>query len=208
MVKGLWGKKIGMTQIFVGHEVVPVTVIDVARWFVTGVKTVERDGYRALQVGLVKDRFAQKTFDMSWIKSPNTYFSFIKEIDVTEDNGDLAVGSPLDFHAHVEVGESLDAFGRTKGCGFAGAVRRHGFAGARASHGATMGNNPGALSFMRSRGRVIKGKKLPGHFGNVNRAVKNLQVVKVESDAQVVLIKGSVPGKSGSLIFLRKSIGR
>lgn len=205
MIKGLWGKKIGMTQVFVGHEVVPVTVIDVGRWVVTRIKTVDRDGYNALQVGLSKERFSQSSFDVAWLKEPNRYFSVIKEVRIDGEGHDFVIGSLINFHDKVEVGELVDAFGKTKGCGFAGAVRRHGFAGARGSHGATMGKNPGALSFMRSRGRVIKGKRLPGHLGNVNVAVKKLQVIKVELDAQVILVKGSVPGKSGSLLFLSKA---
>ncbi len=101
-------------------------------------------------------------------------------------------------------GDTVDVFGITKGAGFQGVVKRHGFAGGRASHGATFGRFPGGLSFMRSRGRVIKGKRMPGHMGVDRRVMKNLEIIKIESEAHVVLVKGSVPGKSGSLVFVRK----
>ena len=95
-------------------------------------------------------------------------------------------------------------FGITKGRGFQGAVKRHGFSGGRASHGSKLGRKPGSLSYMRRQGRVVKGKKMPGHMGVERRVMKNLEVVKIEPEAHVVFVKGSVPGKSGSLVFVRK----
>jgi len=205
MIKGLWGKKVGMTQVFSGNTVVPVTVIDVAQWFVTNVKTKERDGYDAIQVGRIKDRFAGKSFVADWVKQPNVYFSFIREVKLNEGENTYTVGDVVDFHTNVAIGETVDVFGRTKGCGFAGVVRRHDFNGPPASHGSTMGKRTGSLSFMRSRGRVIKGKRMPGHFGNVNQVMRGLEVVRIESDARMVLVKGSIPGKAGSLVFIRKA---
>jgi large subunit ribosomal protein L3 len=205
MIRGLWGKKIGMTQVFSGSDMVPVTVIDVAQWLVTQIKTKERDGYDAVQVGRVKDKFADKSFAPEWIQKPKEYFSFLREVKFQDGAKDLVVGSPIDFHTNVAVGELVDVFGTTKGCGFAGVVRRHGFNGPPASHGSTMGKRTGSLSFMRSRGRVIKGKRMPGHLGNVQRTVQNLEVIRIESDARAVLVKGSIPGKSGSLVFIQKA---
>lgn len=205
MVKGLWGKKVGMTQVFAGNKVVPVTVIDVAQWLVTRVKTKEKDGYDALQIGRVRDRFVDKAFTADWLKKPRSYFSIMREVKVQEVASDMVVGSSVDFHTKVSTGEFVDVFGRTKGCGFAGVVRRHGFNGPPASHGHTMGKKTGSLSFMRSRGRVIKGKRMPGHLGNVNRVMRGLEIVRIEPASNVILVKGSVPGKAGSLVFVRKA---
>lgn len=205
MVKSLWGKKVGMTQIFSDKGVVPVTVIDVARWVVTQVKTKERDGYDALQVGLIKDKYAAQTFDAAWILKPKTYFSFLREVAMTDELKDLAVGSPVNFHSLVTTGEYVDVTGISKGCGFAGVVKRHDFNGPPASHGSTMGKRTGSLSFMRSRGRVIKGKRMPGHLGVDTTVMQGLEVIRIEPESQVVVVKGSVPGKSGSLVFLEKS---
>ena len=205
MIKGLWGKKLGMTQVFSGNAVIPVTVIDVAQWLVVNVKTKERDGYDAIQIGRVKDKFAADTFSAEWVKELKKYFSFIREIKLQENAPVFAIGDSIDLQAHMATGEVVDVFGRTKGCGFAGVVRRHDFNGPPASHGSTMGKRTGSLSFMRSRGRVIKGKRMPGHFGNERQVMRGLEVVRVESDARLVLVKGSIPGKAGSLVFIRKA---
>ncbi|HSW74045.1 MAG TPA: 50S ribosomal protein L3 [Candidatus Limnocylindria bacterium] len=205
MVLGLWGKKIGMTQVFSEQGVVPVTVIDVANWFVTRIKTQERDGYNAVQIGRVKDRYAQETFSAEWLKKPSTYFSFIKEVTLAQPAEGVTAGNPADFYSILAAGDKVDVSGKSKGAGFAGVVRRHGFAGSPASHGSTMGKRSGSLSFMRSRGRVIKGKRLPGHLGNESHMVKNLEVIRIEPDAKIVLVKGAIPGKSGSLVYVRKA---
>lgn len=205
MITGLWGKKIGMTQIFSDKGVVPVTAIDVAQWIVTRIKTKDVDGYDAVQIGRVKDKYAQAPFSPDWTKKPDQYFHFIKEVLVSAPVTDLAVGSPADFHTILAIGDKVDVSGKTIGRGFAGVVRRHNFNGPPATHGSTMGKRTGSLSFMRSRGRVIKGKRMPGHYGNEQHMVKNLEVVRVEQDAKIVLVKGAVPGKSGSLVFVRKA---
>lgn len=205
MIRGLWGKKIGMTQVFSEEQkVVPVTVIDISQWFVTQVKTLKNDGYDALKMGRIKDKYATQEFSQDWLKEVNKYFSDIKEVRLDEA-ADVQVGQLSDVSAILAQGDNVDVFGITKGAGFQGGVKRHGFAGGRASHGSTLGRHPGSLSFMRSRGRVIKGKKMAGHMGTERRMMKNLEVVKIEPEARVILVKGSVPGKSGSLVFVRKS---
>jgi large subunit ribosomal protein L3 len=206
MVNGLWGKKIGMTQVFSDQQkVVPVTVIDVAHWYVTQVKTKEIDGYYAVKMGLVKKKYTHEQFSHEWLKSPTKYFSAFKEVRIQDAVANTQVGQPADIAAILNRGDNVDVFGITKGAGFQGVVKRHGFAGGRASHGSTFGRFPGSLSFMRSRGRVIKGKRMPGHMGVDQRVMKNLEVIQIEPEARVILVKGSVPGKSGSLIFMRKS---
>jgi ribosomal protein L3 len=139
MIKGLWGKKIGMTQIFAQDKMMPVTAIDLSNWIVTNIRTQQRDGYEAVQ------------------------------------------------------------------CGFAGGMKRYGFKGGPASHGSNFKRIPGSVSFMRSQGRVIKGKRMAGHMGMSSRMMKNLTVVKVIQDTPVILVKGSIPGKAGSLVFVRKA---
>jgi len=209
MVTGLWGRKIGMTQVFSENAVVPVTAVDVSGWIVTNIRTNERDGYSAVQVGKIKDRYIKKKFDINWLKKPRLYFSFVREIKLNKDVSELegsaiVVGKTADFKSIFSEGDNVDVFGMSKGCGFAGVVRRYNFAGPPASHGHTMGKKPGSLGGACSQGKVAKGKKLPGHMGNKKRAAKNLEIVKVEKDSEIVLVKGSIPGKSGSLVFLRK----
>jgi large subunit ribosomal protein L3 len=206
MISGLWGIKIGMTQVFAGDKVVPVTAIDVANWVVTAVQTQEKNGYLAIQLGCIRKRYADQPFANEWLQKPSLYFGHLKEVRLTQIPDNLVIGQPLDLEAVMTVGDMVDVAGKTRGRGFAGVVKRHGFAGARASHGATMGKRPGALSWMRAHGRVIKGKKLPGHMGNKRRMMGNLEVVRVEKDSKVLLVKGSIPGHSGSLVFVRKSI--
>jgi large subunit ribosomal protein L3 len=205
MIRGLWGKKIGMTQVFSDREVVPVTVIDIANWFVTHVKTKESDGYDAIQVGRVRDKYVGKPFSADWIKKPKEYFGFLREVKAEQEVKHLAIGDAADFQTIIAVGDFVDVLGRTKGCGFAGVVKRHSFNGPPATHGSTMGKRTGSLSFMRSRGRVIKGKRMPGHMGFEFRKMQGLEIVRIEPEARIVLVKGSVPGKSGSLVFLEKA---
>jgi large subunit ribosomal protein L3 len=200
----LWGKKIGMTQLFVGDKVVPVTAIDVANWVITNVKTNERDGYDAVQIGLPRKRYIGQAFSADWLKKSKQYFSFLKEIRLKQP-ADIAVGQSAELLSLLTEGDVLHVTGTTKGCGFAGVVRRHDFNGPPGSHGSTMGKRPGAMSFMRSRGRVIKGKRLPGHMGVDQVVMQNLEVVKIEKEAKLILVKGSVPGKSGSLVSIRKA---
>lgn len=214
MVNGLWGKKIGMTQVFSQeNQVVPVTVIDVSNWYVTQIKTVKTDGYNALQLGQVKKKHAAHPFSKEWLKKKATYFSSFKEVSLTEaahageEEGTIKgieVGQVADTILPFVKGDLVDVSGITIGHGFQGVVKRHGFSGGPASHGATFGRFTGALNYQRACGRVPKGKKMPGNMGNDKVTTKNLEVIEIEPTARVLLVKGSVPGKSGSLVFVRK----
>lgn len=206
MVYGLWGKKIGMTQVFsADHKIVPVTAIDVANWYVTQVKTKERDGYSAVQLGCLKKQHYGQKFSPEWLRSPKKYFAVLREVHCADSTEAFAVGEqPADITAFLEEGSLVDVFGVTAGKGFQGVVKRWDFAGGGASHGNRMGRTPGALEGQTSCGRVAKGKKMPGHMGGKRRVMKNLEVMKIESSANVVFVKGSIPGKSGSLVFVRK----
>lgn len=203
MVSGIWGKKIGMTQVFDKDRAVPVTVVDVGNWVVTGFKTQERDGYNAIQVGCVRKRYASETPHSSWAKKLKTYFTHVREIPADQLPEGIKVGKPVDFFNQLKEGEQVDVFGITRGRGFAGVVKRHNFAGARSSHGSTMGKRPGSIGNLTACGRVMKGKKMPGHMGVKSCVTKNLDVVEVRQDGPVVLVRGSVPGHSGSLLYLR-----
>lgn len=206
MITGLWGKKIGMTQLFNDEKVVPVTAIEFSGWHVTDIKTVARDGYDALQVGLLRDRFRKITFSQDWLKKLKRHFTVVREIKLSAELSDVVIGQTANgLISQFESGQIVDVIGITKGCGFSGVVKRYGFTGGRASHGSKMGRRTGSLSFMRSQGRVIKGKKMPGHLGVVQRTASKLSVVRVEAESAVVFVKGSVSGKSGSLVFVRKA---
>lgn len=204
MVTKLWGKKIGMTQLFTDEKVVPVTAIDVGQWIITGLKTKERDGYNAVQVGRVKDRYAQQDFSPEWLKKLKTYFNFVKEVPVSDENHGLLVGQQALSHSILAVGSKVHVAGTTIGRGFAGVMKRHNFKGSPGSHGSNMGKRPGSSGFMRSQGRVIKGKRFPGHMGVDLRTMQNLEVIRIEDNAQVILVKGSIPGKTGSLVCISK----
>lgn len=203
MVTGIWGRKIGMTQLFLEDKVVPVTAIDMSNWIVTLVRTHENDGYHAVQVGCLRDRYAGEQFSPDWLKNLKKYFRYVREVRSPNVVENITVGQPVDFYTMLQ-GSKVDVVGVTKGRGFAGVVKRHNFTGAKASHGSKMGRRPGSSSSYRSQGRIIKGKRFPGHMGTVNRVMRQLDVVKVEPDAKIILVKGSVPGHAGSLVFVRK----
>jgi large subunit ribosomal protein L3 len=205
MVRGLWGKKIGMTQVFsADNRVIPVTVIDLADWLITQVKTKEKDGYSAVQVGCLRKRYNEQEFSSDWLKNPKKFFLAFKEIALSAEDAQFNVGEPADVRL-LNAGDVVDVFGITFGRGFQGAMKRHGFAGGPASHGGQkFGRRPGSLSFMRRQGRVIKGKRLPGQMGLDRQVMRNLEVVRMEPESKVLLVKGSVPGKSGSFVFVRK----
>jgi large subunit ribosomal protein L3 len=206
MATGFWGKKIGMTQTFAEDRAIPVTVINASDWFITQVKTNEKDGYEAVQLGCLKNKFAssydKEKFLSEWIKKPQQYFSVLKEVKISGEG--LEIGSPFNWGSLIQAGEYVDVFGKTSGKGFAGVMKRYNFGGGRKTHGGKMGRGTGSIGTYRSQGRVIKGKKLPGHMGDKQRAIKSLEVIKVDPEANVLLVKGSVPGKSGSLLFIRK----
>lgn len=205
MAAGIWGKKIGMTQVFNNEKVIPVTAIDVSNWIVTNIKTLAKDGYDAVQVACIKDKFVHEFAQekvTEWIKQPSVYFSTVKEVKGAVE--DVQVGMPFNWSSVVAEGQYVAVLGKTIGKGFAGAMKRHGFAGGSNSHGDKLGRKPGTLSFMRSRGRVIKGKRLPGHLGTVNCVIRGLEVVRVNPESNIILVKGSVPGKSGSLLYVSK----
>lgn len=206
MATRLWGKKVGMTQVFSNNKVMPVTAIDIAHWLVTNIKTKERDGYNAVQVGLLRDRYTTQAYSNDWLTQSEKYFSYLREIAFDGDTAQMQIGQPIVFNELVNAGQFVDVVGTSIGRGFAGCVKRHNFKGAPGSHGSNMGKRPGSSSSYRSQGRIIKGKKFPGHMGADTQVMKNLEIVSINKDANVILVKGSVPGKIGSLLCIRKSL--
>jgi large subunit ribosomal protein L3 len=204
MLAGALGRKVGMTQIFSEEKVIPVTAIEFDNWYVTEIKKNEKDGYDAVQLGSLRPKYQGKEFSNEWLKNKKKFFAILKEVSRTDLEQDVVPGQPIDFSPLLVVGEFLDVYGTTKGRGFQGVVKRHGFAGGPASHGPRMGRRPGSIGFIRAGGRVMKGQKMPGHMGTDSRVIRNLKIVKVDPDSKLVLVKGSVPGNSGSFVFMKK----
>lgn len=207
MLNRVLGKKIGTTQVFdkVGN-VVPVTVVNVAHWFVTQVKTSANDGYAALQLGLLKKKFREKEFSQEWLKHKSDYFTHLKEVRIDGDTDiSYTPGQAVTMDSiALSEGTFVDVTGTSKGLGFQGVVKRWGFGGGPDSHGSTFHRRPGASGHMRTQGEVIKGKRFPGHLGAEQVTVKGLQVVLVDKEQGCLFIKGAIPGKKDSLVAIKE----
>ncbi|MBR2240323.1 MAG: 50S ribosomal protein L3 [Clostridia bacterium] len=206
-MKTIIGKKVGMTQIFdETGKVIPVTVIEAGPCVVAQVKTVETDGYNAIQLGFedVKESKLNKPERGHFAKAGLANKKHLREFRV-EDFEDLTVGSEIKADA-FEAGDKIDVQGTTKGKGFQGVIKRHGQSRGPMGHGSMYHRRPGSMGPTSTPGRVFKGKKLPGHMGRVTVTIQNLDVVKVDMDKNVILIKGSVPGAKGAILKLRKSV--
>jgi len=205
---GLIGKKVGMTQVFGEKgDCIPVTVIEAGPCTVTEVRSKERDGYVAVQLGFgtnKESRFARPV--LGQFKKRNLPPSrHLKEFRI----GDAAayeVGKTVDASLFAK-GEYVDVQGVTKGRGFAGVIKRYGFIGGTASHGPTFGRQPGSIGASAYPSRVIKGKRLPGRMGGVNLTIKNLEVVGVDTELNVVLVRGAIPGPPNGLVYIQKREG-
>lgn len=206
MIHGFWGRKIGMTQVFTtDNKVVPVTAVDASGWIVSQIKVQDKDGYNAIQVAYVKDKLKDQSFQMEWLKEKSKYFRWVKEISLDQVPADIQVGQSFDFSTILQPKDVVNVTGTTKGCGFAGTMRRHNYSGGKASHGDALGRKPGSLSFMRSQGKVMKNKTMAGHMGVTRKTIRNLEVVQIIPQDNLVLIKGAMAGKPGSLVYVRKN---
>ena len=206
MKKGLYGKKLGMTQIFDENGlVIPVTVVEVEPCLVVRKKTVETDGYNALVVatGKVKEKHMNKPIKGQFDKIKLSYRKYIKELRL-DNVDDYNVGDEIKADI-FEAGELVDVQGLSKGKGFQGVIKRHGQHIGPKGHGSMYHRRPGSMGPTSSPGRVFPGKKLPGHTGKDTVTVQNLQVVKVDMDKEVILIKGSVPGYKKSLVRIKET---
>jgi large subunit ribosomal protein L3 len=202
---GLIGKKIGMTQLFDEKgDIVPVTVIEAGPCTVTEIRTSERDGYTALQLGFGTNK--EKRFTKPYLGQfskrnlpPSRHLREFRIPDVSA----YTLGQTLNASV-FEKGERVDVEGNTKGRGFAGIIKRHGFKGGHASHGPTMGREPGSIGSSAYPSRVIKGKRLPGRMGGKPLTSKNLMVAGVDVEQNVLLVRGAIPGPTNGLVFILK----
>ena len=202
---GLIGKKVGMTQVFSEKgDVIPVTVIQAGPCTVTEIRTPDHHGYAAVQLGYgtnKETRFSKPV--LGQFKKRNLPASrHLKEFRLGDIAG-LEVGQSLTVSI-FEAGQYVDVEGVTKGRGFAGVVKRHKFVAGHASHGPTHGKQPGSIGSSAYPSRVIKGKRLPGHMGAVNLTIKNLEVVSVDPEQHVILVKGAIPGPPNGLVLVKK----
>ena len=206
MKKGIYGKKLGMTQIFDNDGlVIPVTVVEVEPSLVLRKKTVETDGYNAivLATGEVKEKQMNKPEKGQFDKVKLAYKKNVKELRL-DDIESYNVGDELKADI-FEAGELVDVQGVSKGKGFQGVIKRHGQHIRPKVHGSMYHRRPGSMGPTSSPGRVFPGKKLPGHTGKDTVTVQNLQIVKVDMDKNVILIKGSIPGYKNSLVRIKET---
>jgi len=207
MKKGLIGRKIGMTQIFDEKgNVIPVTVIEAGPCVVAQVKTVETDGYNAIQLGFgeVKDKHINKPEAGHFAKAKLANKKHLREFRL-EDITSYKVGDEVKLDI-FEAGERIDVQGTSKGKGFQGVIKRHGQHRGPMGHGSMYHRRPGSMGSTSTPGRVFKGKKLPGHMGKVTVTIQNLDVVRVDTDKNVLLVKGSVPGPKGAILKVKSTV--
>ena len=206
-MKTLIGKKVGMTQIFDEKgKVIPVTVIEAGPCVVAQVKSVETDGYNAIQLGFedVKESKLNKAERGHFAKANIALKKHLREFRLDSVEG-ITVGTELTVSEFAE-GDKLDIQGTSKGKGFQGVIKRHGQHRGPMGHGSMYHRRPGSMGPTSTPGRVFKGKKLPGHMGKVTVTIQNLDVIKVDADKNVVLVKGSVPGPKGAILKLKTSV--
>ncbi|MFA6989523.1 MAG: 50S ribosomal protein L3 [Candidatus Gastranaerophilaceae bacterium] len=207
MTLGVVGEKLGMTQIYDANGlVIPVTVIKVDPLTVTQVKTVDNDGYSAVQVGTnpCKEKHLTNAQIKHLSKNNLPALRVLKEFRV-EDSDKYTVGDKIDLSILVE-GSKVDITGKSIGKGFQGTVKRHNFSRGPMAHGSKNHREPGSIGAGTTPGRVIKGKKMAGNMGNENVTVAKLEVVKVDLEKNLLLVRGSVPGPEGKLVTVKPSI--
>jgi large subunit ribosomal protein L3 len=207
-MKGLIGRKVGMTQVYAEDgSVIPVTALEVGPCTVLAQRTQERNGYSALQLAFgerkIKNVSRAVATHVGQAGMTEHAPAKIAEIRLEEDP-EQDISDVLTCEI-FEPGEFVDVSGTTKGRGFQGVVRRYRFGGGRASHGGDWTRRPGSIGMCEFPARVYKGRKMPGHMGNVRRTVQNLEVVQVRADDNVILVKGSVPGPNGGLLMVRQA---
>ena len=205
-MKGILGRKVGMTEVFTTDgKLIPVTVVEVKPNVVTQIKTVEKDGYNAIQIGAFdKKEKASNRPEMGHVKKANTAPKrFLREIRGIDTNS-YTLGQVISADV-FEAAEIVDVTGTSKGKGFQGVIKRWNQSRGPMSHGSTYHRRVGSMGPMRPM-RVLKGKKLPGHMGHEQVTIQNLQIVAVDAENNYILISGNIPGPKQSLVFIRESI--
>ena len=206
MKKGILGRKLGMTQVFTkSGKLIPVTVIEVEPNVVTQIKTIENDGYEAIQLGFdtKREKLATKASIGHTNKANTTPKRFFREIRGVEISN-YSLGQEISCDI-FEAGEVVDVTGTTKGHGVQGVIKRHGQSRGPMGHGSHYHRRPGSMGTMRPM-RVFKGKNLPGHMGVLTVTIQNLEIVSVDKENNVILVKGNVPGPKKSLVVIKSSV--
>ena len=205
-MKGILGRKIGMTQVFTeSGKLIPVTVIEVEKNVVTQIKTKENDGYEAIQLGFgnTREKLATKASAGHTAKAQTTPKRFFREIKGVDVNS-YTLGQEISADLFVP-GEVVDVTGTTKGKGFQGVIKRHGQSRGPMGHGSHYHRRPGSLGTMRPM-RVFKGKKLAGHMGTLTVTIQNLEIVAVDTENNVILVSGNVPGPKNGLVIIKSAV--
>ena len=207
MKKAILTTKVGMTQVFSEDGVLtPVTVLQAGPCVVTQVKTVETDGYSAVQVGFgdIREKLVNKPKKGHFAKAGVTAKRFLKEFRL-EDAESYTLGQEIKADVFA-AGDKVDATAKSKGKGFQGAIKRHGQSRGPMAHGSKYHRHAGSNGSATTPGRVFKGKHMPGHMGAVRVTVQNLEVVSVDAEKNLILVKGAVPGPKKSLVMLKESV--
>jgi large subunit ribosomal protein L3 len=195
-----------MTQIFSEEgEAVPVTVIEAEPSVIIQKKTQKTDGYDALQLGYgrIRQKNVSKALQGHFGKANKGLFRVLREFSAVPDDYELGQELKVDI---FQAGDYVDVLGTTKGKGFAGGVKRHGFRGGRATHGSMFHRAPGSIGASAEPSRVFKGKRLPGHMGDVRKTIQNILVMGVRPERNLILVKGSIPGCKNSYVVIRQAI--
>ncbi len=206
MVNAIYGKKLGCTQIFNEKgNALYVTAIETEQCVVIQVKDEKKDGYNALKIGFgrIKDKKATKPHKGEFTKNKVDLKRYLREIRVDEFDREYKPGDSLDLKI-FKIGDKVKITGNNKGKGFAGVIKRHGFHRGKMSHGSHSHRIPGSVGMCSTPSRIAKGKKMPGRIGNKKVTISGSEIVDIIEEENLILIKGSVPGARGSLIFLRK----
>lgn len=205
MCKGLLGKKMGMTGLFSADgRYIPVTVVHIDQCVVTQIKTVAKDGYNALQIGSgeKKESRVNKPLKGHMKKNGDHCFALLREFSV--DNPDkYKPGQTINIDM-FKVGECVDVTGISKGRGFSGVIKRHGFHGGPKTHGNKSHRIPGSVGCSAWPAKIIKGKKMPGHYGNEQNTIKNLEIIDIRTEENLLMIKGALPGCKSGVLEIKK----
>ncbi len=201
------GEKLGMTQVFDDeNRAIPVTVIKAGPVRVTQIKRPETDGYAAVQIAYKEMASANRAQSGHFAKAGVAPHRHVVEVRV-DDVDEYELGQEITIGEVLEAGQRADAAGISKGKGFAGVMKRHGFKGASASHGVhKVHRAPGSIGACATPGRVFKGKRMPGRMGGDQTTILNLEVVQVDADRNVLLLKGAVPGPRGAVVLIREAV--
>jgi large subunit ribosomal protein L3 len=210
MTLGLVGRKVGMTRLFTDDgDAVPVTVVDVSNNRVTQIKTPDTDGYAAVQVTFGKRRPSRVTRPMAghFAKAGTEAGSVLKEFAISvEQAAELKPGATIGADI-FKVGQKVDVSGTTLGKGFAGVIKRHNFSSNRASHGNSVSHNkPGSTGQNQSPSKVFPGKRMAGHMGDVRSTAQNLEIIRIDAERQLLMIRGSLPGSKGGNVVVSPTV--